>query len=356
MKKMIKRIIQILFAPIGGAIGYWLWLLCETVLANFNITLWGWAAVLCEIACISALAVVGYFVGKPVSKWVTYLLTKSTKKAKEMSVSELFAVTLGLLIGLLCAFLICQVFVKISNELLVTCINALVYICCGFFGARVAYLRREDLFIFAKNKKENSEKQTSGVCGTILDSSILIDGRAFDIYKTGFLAEPIYIPKFILEELTNLTDSEDNKKRTRGRIGLDTVKKLRENKNVIILEKDFSEKENIDEKIILLAKELNAAIMTNDYSLNMVATVQGVKILNINELVNALKPTVVAGDEFELEVSKIGKEPSQGVGYLEDGTMVVVENGADYVDKVITVQVTSLLQTNAGKIIFVKAK
>lgn len=327
-------------------------MLTETILKSFNIYLWGWAAVLLEIACISALAVAGYFIGKPVSNWVAYLLAKSTKKAKEMSFSELLAVTFGLLVGFLCAFLICQIFVKISNEILVTCINALIYICFGFFGAKVALMRHSEFSFFQKRKKdENIKEQKSG---TILDSSILIDGRAYDIYKTGFLAEPVYIPRFILDELTSLADSDDNKKRTRGRIGLDTVKKLRENKSVVICEKDFSDSDNTDGKIIALAKELSASIMTNDYSLNMVASVQGIKILNINELVNALKPTVVAGDEIDIEISKSGKEPSQGVGYLDDGTMVVVENGSEYVDKVVNVQVTSMLQTNAGKIIFAK--
>ena len=327
-------------------------MLTENILKNFNIFLWGWAAVLLEIACISALAVVGYFIGKPISKWVTYYLTKSTKKAKEMSFSELLAVSFGLLAGFLFAFLICQIFSKISNEILVTCINALIYICFGFFGAKVAHMRHSEILFFQKRKKDETVKEQKS--GTILDSSILIDGRAYDIYKTGFLSEPIYIPKFILEELTTLADSEDNKKRTRGRIGLDTVKKLRENKNVVLADGDFSEIENTDGKIIALAKELSASIMTNDYSLNMVASVQGIKILNINELVNALKPTVVAGEEISLEISKAGKEPTQGVGYLDDGTMVVVENGAEYVDKVVNVQVTSMLQTNAGKIIFAK--
>ncbi len=350
---MFKRVIQILFAPIGGAIGYWLWVLVETIVATCNMQLWGWAAVFLEIACISAFAVAGYFIGKPVSKWVSELLAKSTKKAKDMSFSELLAVTAGLLVGLLCAFLICQIFVKISNELLVTCINALIYICFGFFGAKVALMRHSEFSFFTKRKKDEIIKEQNKN-GTILDSSILIDGRAYDIYKTGFLVEPIYIPKFVLAELTRLADSDDNKKRTRGRIGLDTVKKLRENKNVVLNEKDFAEIENIDGKIIALAKELSASIMTNDYSLNMVASVQGIKILNINELVNALKPTVVAGEEIDIEISKAGKEPSQGVGYLDDGTMVVVENGAEYVDKVVNVQVTSMLQTNAGKIIFAK--
>ncbi len=348
---MIKRIVQLLFAPIGGAIGYWIWVLIESIFINFNIELWGWAAILCEIACISVLSVTGYFVGKPISKWIAYIIAKYTKKAKDVSVSELIAITIGLFVGFLFAFLICQVFVKISNEILVTCINALLYICLGFFGARVAFLRHDEIGFSSENKK--GKKET--LQGTILDSSILIDGRAYDIYMTGFLKEPIYIPQFILEELTSLADSEDNKKRTRGRIGLNCVKKIKEDKNVIILKNEV-QGESIDEKIIALAKEIGASIMTNDYSLNMVASVQGVKILNVNELVNALKPTLIAGDEIEIEISKRGKEEKQGVGYLEDGTMIVVENGAEFLDNMVTVQVTSTLQTNAGKIIFAKVK
>lgn len=356
MKKMIKRIIQILFAPIGGALGYWLWMLVEILLSEFGVKLWNGAEFFCEIALISAMAVTGYFIGGPLSKWVSTMLSKATKKAKEMPVFELFSITAGLLAGFLCAFLVCQVFVKISNELLVTCINALIYICFGFFGARVAYLRQDDFNLLAKRKKSEDDKNKSVDGGTVLDSSMLIDGRTVDIFKTGFLNEPIYIPQFILDELTHLADSEDSKKRARGRIGLDTVKKLQESEKVIISIKDYPEYDSIDNKIINLAKEINGQIMTNDYSLNMVASVHGVKILNVNELVNALKPTVVAGDKLTIEISKAGKEPSQGVGYLDDGTMVVVENGADYVDSVIDVTVTSMLQTSAGKIIFAKAK
>ena len=350
---MIKRIIHILFAPIGGALGYWIWLLLESVFYICKIELWGWVQIFLEIALISAMAVVGYFVGKPISKWVEYLLLKATKQAREMPGTDLIVVTVGLLVGFLCAFLVCQIFVKISSEILVTCINALIYICFGFFGARVVFLRKEEFNQFFRRKKDGAVEKSGG---TVLDSSILIDGRAVDIYKTGFVSEPVYIPAFILDELTSLADSDDNKKRTRGRLGLDTVKKLRESEGVILISKDYPEQEKIDGKIIALAKELNAQIMTNDYSLNMVASVQGVKILNINELVNALKPTVVAGDEISIEISKMGKEPDQGVGYLDDGTMVVVENGAQYVDNVVEIVVVSLLQTNAGKIIFGKVK
>ncbi len=337
-----------------GALGYWVWKIVELLLSACKITFWGWANIFFEIACISALAVAGYFIGGPVSRWLAHMLSKLTKKAKEMPAKEMFLGLAGLLIGFVCAFLICQIFDNISNEVLVTCINALVYICCGFLGFRVFIMRRDDVEMFEKNARGVGEqKSTSG--GTLLDSSILIDGRTVDIFKTGFLNEPLYVPQFILDELTKLADSEDNKKRTRGRLGLDTVKKLQEIKCLTVLEKEV-EGESIDAKLINTARQLNADIMTNDYSLNMVASVQGVKILNVNELVNALKPTVIAGDEITVEISKTGKDPLQGVGYLDDGTMIVVEDGAKHIDSFVEVVVTGMLQTNAGKIIFAKLK
>ena len=351
----MKRVIQILFAPICGALGYWVWKLAEALLNACNIKFWGWASIFFEIACISALAVAGYFIGGPVSKWLSHLLSKITKKAKEMPAKEMFLALAGLLVGFLGAFLICQIFVKISNEVLVTCITALVYICCGFLGVKVFLMRRDDIEMFDKKAREDKAEKRASSGGTVLDSSILIDGRTVDIFKTGFLNEPLLVPKFILDELTSLADSEDNKKRTRGRLGLDTVKKLQELKCLKVIEKEV-EGESTDDKIIALARQKNADIMTNDYSLNMVASVQGVRILNVNELVNALKPTVIAGDEITVEISKLGKDPTQGVGYLDDGTMIVVEDGAKHVDSLIEVVVTGMLQTNAGKIIFAKVK
>lgn len=353
---MIKKIIQVLFVPIGGALGYWSLTLIEKLFSLMNISLSTGLRIFCEIAFVSLMAVAFYFLGGPISNWVSKLLSKITKTAKEMPATDMFTALVGLVIGLVVAFLICQIFCNISNELLVICINALIYICCGFLGIRVFWMRRDEIPFFEKRKKGEKEKSTGALCGgTILDSSILIDGRAVDIFKTGFLIEPVLVPSFILDELTHLADSEDNKKRVRGRIGLDTIKKLQELKGITIIDKDYPN-DNIDSKIISLAVEKNACIMTNDYSLNMVASVQGVKILNINELVNALKPTVIAGDELTIEISKLGKDPTQGVGYLDDGTMVVVENGAEHVDTMVKVVVTSMLQTNAGKIIFAKVK
>ena len=346
----MKKVLHLLFVPIGGAIGYWMWRLLELICQKIGVHPWGWVSVAAEALLISVMAVIGYLAGRPLSEKISGFLTNVIKKTKEMPAKEFFLSCFGLLFGCLLAFFVSQIFRNISNEVLVTCLNVIVYLCFAVLGVRVMAIRRDDIDLPVK-KTENV-----GSGGTILDASILIDGRTMDIFKTGFLIEPIYIPKFVLNELTRLSDSQDDRKRSRGRIGMDTVKKLRDEKSVILTAEEYEDLTSVDDKMIAFAKEKGAAIMTNDYSLNMVASLQGVKILNINELVNALKPTVVAGDELTIEISKIGKDPSQGVGYLDDGTMVVVEDGSRHQGEQLTVTVTSMLQTNAGKIIFGRIK
>lgn len=346
----MKKVLHLLFIPIGGALGYWLWRLLELICQKIGMHPWGWVSVAAEALLISVMAVVGYLAGRPLSEKISGFLSNVIKKAREMPAKEFFLACFGLLFGCLLAFLVSQIFRNISNEVLVTCLNVIVYLCFGVLGVRVMTIRRDDIDLPVK------KSETSGRGGTVLDTSILIDGRTVDLFRTGFLVEPIYIPKFVLNELSRLSDSQDDRKRSRGRIGMDTVKKLREEKSVILSSDDFEGLSTLDDKMIAFAKEKGAAIMTNDYSMNMVASLQGVKILNINELVNALKPTVVAGDELTIEISKIGKDPRQGVGYLDDGTMVVVEDGSRHQGEQLTVTVTSMLQTNAGKIIFARIK
>lgn len=350
---MLKKIFRILFIPIGAAIGYWVWKLVELIIRQNELQFLGWAATACVLFSIALFAVIGFFAGKPASSAISQLLSKIIKRAREMPAKEMFLACGGLLFGFLAAFLVCQIFNNLSNEVLVTCLNIIVYLCCGILGVRIAMIKHDDIPLPVR-KKRGEEFENSG--GTVLDSSILIDGRVYDIYKTGFIQGPIYIPKFILSELSRLADSEDGKKRQRGRMGLDMIKRLQQEEGVQIEDRDYEDLESIDDKIIRFAAEKKANIMTNDYGLNMVASLQGVKIFNLNELANALKPTVIAGDVITVSITKEGKDPSQGVGYLSDGTMVVIEDGSSYINTEIEAVVTSMLQTNAGKIIFAKPK
>ena len=190
----------------------------------------------------------------------------------------------------------------------------------------------------------------------ILDTSVIIDGRIFDISLTRFLEGRFLIPRFVLKELQQVADSSDALKRNRGRRGLEILNKLKKSSTVTIKihDEDFPEIQAVDEKLVKLAKLLGAKVLTNDFNLNKVAELQGVTILNINELANALRPVVLPGETMEVRLVKEGKEQNQGIGYLDDGTMVVVDNSKKFINQTIHVTVTSVLQTSAGRMIFAK--
>ena len=192
----------------------------------------------------------------------------------------------------------------------------------------------------------------------ILDTSVIIDGRIADVCEAGFIEGVFIVPQFILQELQHIADSQDSMKRARGRRGLDVLQRI-QNMSAItvrIIEEDFSKIKEVDAKLVALAQLMNAKVITNDFNLNKVAQLQGVTVLNINELANSLKPVVLPGEAMRVFVLKEGKEYNQGVAYLDDGTMVVVENGRKLIGRTIEVTVTSVLQTTAGRMIFVRAR
>ncbi len=190
----------------------------------------------------------------------------------------------------------------------------------------------------------------------ILDTSVIIDGRIADIIDTKFIEGVLIVPKFVLDELQQIADSPDSVKRARGRRGLDVLNRLKKDKNTLIriTDQDFPEIPDVDSKLVKLAKALNAKIITNDFNLYKVAEIQGITVLSINQLASALKPIVIPGEKMKIVVIKEGKDPGQGIGYLDDGTMVVVDSGKKYVGEEVYVTVTSVLQTPAGRMIFAK--
>ncbi|MBI5116646.1 TRAM domain-containing protein [Candidatus Poribacteria bacterium] len=192
----------------------------------------------------------------------------------------------------------------------------------------------------------------------VLDTSVIIDGRIADICKLGFIEGSLVIPRFVLNELQNIADSPEPLRRTRGRRGLDILTEIQKqvSVDVRISEVDYPDVREVDSKLVRLAKQLHAKIITNDFNLNKVAQFQGIDVLNINDLANALKPIVLPDEDFIIKIIKEGKEPGQGIGYLDDGTMVVIENGARMIGKEVKVTVTSVLQTSAGQMIFTKIK
>lgn len=208
-----------------------------------------------------------------------------------------------------------------------------------------------DRDILAIAKRRGSEMK-------VMDTSAIIDGRVVDILETKFLTGPLIVPRFVLQELHHLADSGDGLKRARGKRGLDILARLHENQDIPIkiIDKDLPEVEEVDGKVVRLAKDLGAKVMTTDFNLNKIAALEGVTCLNVNDLTTALKPVVLPGEQMSLFVMKEGKERDQGVGYLDDGTMVVIEEGKRHIGKRVDLQVTSILQTSAGRMIFGKFK
>ena len=235
----------------------------------------------------------------------------------------------------------------------------------GYLGFQVGFKKRDELLnLFSKTSKKKSASSDDGEEDgknhklKILDTSVIIDGRIADICQTGFLEGTIVIPQFVLNELQHIADSSDALKRNRGRRGLDILNRIQKDLpiKVEMYEGDFEDIQEVDSKLVKLAKISGGIVVTNDFNLNKVCEFQNVSVLNINDLANAVKPVVLPGEEMSVQVIKDGKEHNQGVAYLDDGTMIVVEGGRDYIGKRLDVVVTSVLQTSAGRMIFAKPK
>lgn len=266
--------------------------------------------------------------------------------------------TLGLIVGLVIAYFISRIYEFINLDLVSTVLAIITYFVLGLLGLSIgARLSADTSWLKLGDTSKRSHK-TKQAMTKVLDTSAIIDGRIIDLVSTGFIEGEIIIPEFILKELQGIADSSDDLTRTKGRRGLDFVSELQHSSEVLvsISDKDYDDITEVDIKLLRLAKDLKGAVITTDYNLNKVASVQSIKVLNVNDLSNAVKPNALAGEVFTIEIMKRGKEQDQGVGYLQDGTMIVVEHGAKHLNTMQEVEVTSVLQTPAGRMIFAKIK
>ncbi len=274
---------------------------------------------------------------------------------KKVSTRGLSAAVFGLLFGLILARLIITTLdlVPVGPELGTPLRSILLVIFC-YFGMAIALRGRDEFNIIIPYVKFSRQDQREELI--ILDTSVVIDGRIADICQTRFVEGRFVVPRFVLKELQQIADSQDPIKRNRGRRGLDVLARVQKipNVDVRISEEDFPDIKEVDAKLVRLGKLIGGRILTNDFNLNKIAELQGVQVLNINELANALKPVVLPGEVMEARVIKEGKEYNQGVAYLDDGTMVVVEQGRSMIGQTVRVMVTSVLQTAAGRMIFAK--
>ncbi len=359
---VLKKIVHLFFVIMGGTVGY---LYIPDIVNLLDITNANWVSSPYAGTIIGAIIffLISYWLGDYIVgflKWVEEALIK-------LPVGDLFFGSLGLMVGLVIAFLINIPLTDINIELVSQVLPLFITILLGYFGFQVGFRRRDEFVnLLNINKKEREKRKPSDTEYTqtiqpkakILDTSVIIDGRVADICQTSFLEGTIVIPQFVLGELQHIADSSDVLKRNRGRRGLDVLNRIQKELpvKVEIYEGDFEDIHEVDSKLIKLAKVIDGIVVTNDFNLNKVCDLQGVPVLNINDLANAVKPVVLPGEELVVQVIKDGKEHNQGIAYLDDGTMIVVEEGRDYIGKTIEVLITSVLQTSAGRMIFAKPK
>lgn len=367
---MFKNAIRIVIALLGALIGYGLMVL----LFDNNLLIIQNSILKVAVYVLASLIFggIGLFAANKITNILLNVLDSFERNIiKQPPVNIAFG-AIGLLFGLILAYFV-SVPIRLLNipfigEVVGLIITIIIFIIFGTVGSRLMIRYKNEIMDFFKINIENksvekqrrlprNKKEDRGlVSPKILDTSVIIDGRILNIAESGFIDGDLIVPEFVLEELQFIADSSDDLKRERGRRGLDIVKKLQKVKNnkVIICNRDFPEVNEVDIKLLKLTLELEGKVVTNDYNLNKVASVQSIPVLNINNLANAVKTIVIPGEFMNVNVIKEGKEKRQGLAYLEDGTMIVVEEGKDYIGDEIKVQVTTILQTAAGKMIFAK--
>ena len=298
-------------------------------------------------------ALLGGFLGILIALLIIFV----EHKVKQSSLKAVIGGVLGLVTGLIIANLFAYALLFYFPERSLTSFTTYTLINClfGFLGLGIGITKGEE---FLPGKPGGVKAQATNVNYKILDTSAIIDGRIAEIFETGFVEGTLVIPQFVLQELVYIADSADALRRNRGKRGLDILNKIQKQVDleVKIVDQDFPKIKEVDAKLVALAQKMNGKIFTNDFNLNKVSELQGVQVLNVNQLATALRPVALPGELMSVYVQREGKEPGQGVAYLDDGTMVVVERGKKHLGKNINVTVTSVLQTTAGRMIFSELK
>jgi uncharacterized protein YacL len=308
------------------------------------------------------LALLGAVIGVAVAPWLTtrpaaWIIRMIRDLTAIQLLSGIVGLVIGLIVGALAALPLS--YLPFPFRSILPTIVAIIF---GYLGITVMVLRQRDILALFRRRSpavalDDDPASTDGRLPSdvvLLDTSVIIDGRIADVTKAGFIRSPMLVPRFVLAELQYIADSPDPLRRNRGRRGLEMLNRMQKESPVPVrmVDLDVEGTRQVDAKLVELARQLSCPIVTNDYNLNRVAGLQGIAVLNINELSNAVKAVVLPGETMPIRVIQEGKEVGQGIGYLDDGTMVVVENGRRFMDTEIEVSVTKVLQTNAGRMIF----
>ena len=377
-KAMFKKLFKGIFTIFGALLGYEAFYLFRTFTekqAGENaeyIQMTGVEEISMGLLFAIIFGFIFYCIAPSLGRQGNKMADNIGNELKGVSGSDLAAGTIGLIAGLVLAFLLTKIYQDVVSKAIYLTLTIAIYIILGFLGAVIGTKKGSEIITksiakmqpgrqdlqeenpYAYNEKDRKRSRVP----KILDTSVIIDGRILEIMKTGFLEGPIVIPEFVLVELRHIADSSDGLKRTRGRRGLDILNKIQEEYGIEIYntdsEKAIKEIPEVDVKLLKLAQIIKGKVVTNDFNLNKVAAIKEVPVLNINELANAMKPMVIPGETMTVTLIKQGKDQNQAVAYLDDGTMIVVENGRKKIGQTVEIMVTSVLQTAAGRMIFGK--
>lgn len=351
---MLNKAIKFSFAVIGAVTGF---TLTKTLFSVRSIALASDSKMAVYVFASLFAAFVFYSTGNKIIEWVLKFIDSMEAVILKMSLYELMISAVGLIAGLIIANLVTIPIAKVDIVGVPLCITANILFGC--MGISIAMGKRNEHILDPFKRGSGLQGNGSRVSEPkILDTSVIIDGRIVDICRSGFLEGELVIPDFVLEELRHIADSPDPLKRNRGRRGLDVLNMIQKDMAYPVRIENTEELEwtEVDSAILKIAGKLKGKILTTDYNLNKVASIQGVPVLNVNELANAVKPIALPGEEMTVQVIKDGKENGQGIGYLDDGTMIVIEGGRKHIGENVHVTVTSILQTAAGRMIFAKPK
>jgi len=351
---IIRLIGMIVFTTIGVAWGASLGRMANVNPTQNTMSVEQYAIIIGLVGALAGIILTPFITNRPI-RALRALLTR-------ISAQALFSSLLGLVVGLLIAALLAFPISLLPNPFgeVLPFVGVIVF---GYLGVAIFAMRQGDLFsVIAtfSNRNASEGAEVGGKLGDnrtiLLDTSVIIDGRIADIARTGFLPGSLLIPRFVLNELQYIADSADSLRRQRGRRGMEVLSQLQKEPLIPVRLSDIDVEgvREVDDKLIILARQLRCPILTNDYNLNRIAELQGVSILNVNELANAVKSVLLPGEALIVRVIQEGKEMNQGVGYMDDGTMVVIENGRNFMNQEVAVIVTKVLQTTAGRMIFAR--
>lgn len=358
---MLNKIFKVIIGLLGVLLGFGIVSILKTQ-EILNIPSIGWMNISIYAGVSLLFGLIFFTLSSKIINQAKRIIVLIESEIQNVPTSDIALGSIGLIVGLVIAYLVSQPLYNLG--VLGVVISIVLYGMLGYFGIKIATKNRDDIagaignLSNARRGAKEKGRTSYKSCPKILDTSVIIDGRIADICKTGFIEGPLIIPVFVLEELQHIADSSDGLKRNRGRRGLDILNIIQKELDIeiIIHDKKFEDVQEVDSKLLKLTQFLKGKIITNDYNLNKVAEVQGIGVLNINDLANAVKPVVIPGEEMIIQVVRDGKESGQGLAYLDDGTMIVVESGRKYLNETIDVVVTSVLQTSAGRMIFAKPK